>query len=212
MLVEHFPVGPLGCTCTLIADLESREALLIDPGAEAPRILAYVTKLGLRVRHLLHTHAHIDHVGATEELRRCCNARTAIHGDDLPLTKTLGRQAAFLGLEPVEQPTFDDLLVDADEIPIGKGKVKALHTPGHTHGSMSFVIEDKAQHTIMSGDTLFAEGIGRWDIGGSSQADIVASIRQKLLPYPDDTIVIPGHGRATTIGHERHSNPYLRQI
>ena len=211
MVIEHFQVGALGCVCTLIGDEVSGEAIVIDAGAEAQRILARVASLGLRVRRLLHTHAHIDHLGATEELRQCCGAKASIHGDDIPLAGTLDRQAAFLGLPPVQQPTFDDFLIDADEISIGNAKIVALHTPGHTHGSMSFALEADGRYTIMTGDTLFAGGVGRWDIGGTSLADIVRSIRKKLFVYPDEAIVIPGHGPKTTIGHERRSNPYLQE-
>ena len=209
MIVEHLSVGVLGCTCTLIGDERSGEAVLIDPGGEGERITALVARHGLRVRHLFHTHAHIDHVGATEALRRRYRARSALHRDDLPLALTLGEQAKFLRLAEVEQPSFDDWLVDADELRIGAGLLTALHTPGHTRGSMSFALEVAGRYTIMTGDTLFAGGVGRWDIGGTSLADIVRSIESKLLPYPDESILVPGHGPQSTIGRERRGNPYL---
>ena len=202
----------LGCTCTLVADETSGEAILIDAGAEAESIRKRLDRHGLRVRHLLHTHAHIDHVGATAELRSICGARAAIHKDDMALAATLDRQAAFLRLAPIPQPTFDDFLSDGDDIRVGRITVHALHTPGHTHGSMSFAVEQTGRCTIMTGDTLFAGGVGRWDIGGSSLADIVKSINTKLLPYPDETVVIPGHGPQTTIGRERLTNPYLQEV
>jgi hydroxyacylglutathione hydrolase len=211
LIIEHFSVGALGCACTLIGDERSGEAILIDPGAQSEEIAKRVARHGLKVRHLLHTHAHIDHLGATEALRRRYDARAAIHRGDIPLSQTLEQQAAFLRLPTVEQPTFDDFLVDADELRLGESKLIALHTPGHTHGSMSFALESEGRYTIMTGDTLFAGGVGRWDIGGTSLADIVQSIRAKLLPYPDDTLVIPGHGPHTTIGHERATNAYLLQ-
>jgi hydroxyacylglutathione hydrolase len=211
VIIEHFTVGALGCTCTLIGDERSGDAVLIDPGAQTEEIAARVARRGFKVRHLLHTHAHIDHLGATEALRRRYDARAAIHRADIPLAQTLDRQAAFLQLPPIEQPTFDDFLVDADELRIGESRLVALHTPGHTHGSMSFALESEGRFTIMTGDTLFAGGVGRWDIGGTSLADILQSIRTKLLTYPDDTLVVPGHGPHTSIGHERTHNAYLLQ-
>jgi hydroxyacylglutathione hydrolase len=128
LIVEHLSVGVLGCTCTLIGDERSGEAVLIDPGAEGERIMQYVARLGLRVRHLFHTHAQIDHVGATEALRRQYQARAALHRADFPLVLALGEQAKMLRLPEIEQPNFDDWLVDADELRIGASVLTALHT------------------------------------------------------------------------------------
>jgi hydroxyacylglutathione hydrolase len=209
LIVEHFPVGQLACTCTILADRQSGEAIIIDGGADVPRIMARLAQLKMRVTRLLHTHAHIDHIGAMTELREQCGGLAALHPADLPLSRTLARQAQWLGLAPLPIPTFDDEINDGDTLSVGRFRVEVLHTPGHTPGSVCFSVTYGAENLLLTGDTLFAGGVGRWDLGGTSLEDIVKSIRTKLLIYPNPTTVIPGHGAYTTIGHERTSNPFL---
>jgi hydroxyacylglutathione hydrolase len=211
VIVEHLTVGMLACTCTIVADEITREAIIVDGGDEVDRIAALVDELGLCVKYLVHTHAHIDHIGALGELRERCGGAGLLHHADLPLYRTLAMQAGWIGLTPVPPVVaIDGDLRDDETLTIGTTTLRVLHTPGHTPGSTSFALESsEGTAMLLTGDTLFRGSIGRWDLGGTSAEDIVASIRAKLLPYADDMLVIPGHGPTTTIGHERATNPFL---
>lgn len=208
MTIETFAVGSLGCNCTILTDEASAQAVVVDGGDGVEEVLRRLRARNLRVSHLLHTHAHIDHIGDLGALRERAGGRAMLHPGDLPLYRTLELQARWIGL--AQAPRVVDLdadLRDGDVIALGGSKIRVLHTPGHTPGSVCFALDDTA---ILSGDTLFAGSIGRWDLGGTSMEDIVASIHRKLLDYDDATRVIPGHGPFTTIGTERNSNPYLQ--
>jgi glyoxylase-like metal-dependent hydrolase (beta-lactamase superfamily II) len=166
---------------------------------------------GLRPRYLVHTHAHIDHIGALGPLRERVGGAALLHPADLPLYATLGQQALWLGLAtPPQMVALDGELVDDDVLRAGGIALRCLHTPGHTPGSTSFALEGDDATTLFTGDTLFRGSVGRWDLGGTSLEDIVRSIRARLLDHDDDAVVVPGHGPATTIGVERRENPYLR--
>lgn len=211
MIFETFPVGMLACNCTIVGDERTGEAIVVDGGDEAEEIAARLAAHGLRATHLVHTHAHFDHIGALAELRERTGGRGLLHPGDLPLYAQLGEQARWLGLAlaPPRTVALDAELHDGDVIRAGDVALTALHTPGHTPGSTSFAVEGGGATRLLTGDTLFRGGVGRWDLGGTSLEDIVASIREKLLAYADPTLVVPGHGPATTIGTERASNPYL---
>jgi glyoxylase-like metal-dependent hydrolase (beta-lactamase superfamily II) len=207
--IEHLTVGPLACTCTIIADTESGQAVVVDGGDEAARIAARLEALGVHASHLLHTHAHIDHIGALGDLRERTSARGLLHPADLPLYASLQEQARWLGCAPPRIVKLDGELAHGDRIAVGAAQLDVLHTPGHTPGSVSFALAANGQTMLLTGDTLFAGSVGRWDLGGTSLADIVRSIREQLLSFPEETVVVPGHGPATTVGTERTSNPFL---
>jgi hydroxyacylglutathione hydrolase len=207
--IEHLSVGMLGCTCTIVADVAAGEAIVVDGGDDVDRVMARLDALGVRATHLVHTHAHIDHIGALGELRNRTGARGLLHPADGPLYATLREQARWLGIPEPAIVTLDDELADGDEIRAGSATLDVLHTPGHTPGSVSFALDLGDRTILLTGDTLFRGAVGRWDLGGTSLADIVRSIKTKLFPYPDDTVVIPGHGPVTTIGTEKRENPYL---
>jgi glyoxylase-like metal-dependent hydrolase (beta-lactamase superfamily II) len=210
MIVETFPVGMLECNCTVLGDPVSGEAIVIDGGDEVEAIAARLEAHGLRPRYLVHTHAHIDHIGAVGPLRERVGGAALLHPGDLPLYGALAQQARMLGLfAPPQIVALDGDLADGDELRAGSITLRALHTPGHTPGSTSFALENAGTTTLFTGDTLFRGAVGRWDLGGTSLADIVRSIRSKLLVYDDAAAVIPGHGTATTIGTERRLNPFL---
>jgi glyoxylase-like metal-dependent hydrolase (beta-lactamase superfamily II) len=209
LAIEHFPVGPLACTCTIVADPASGEALVIDGGDDVEHIVTRLAALGVRATALLHTHAHIDHIGALGELRERTGARGLLHPGDLPLYATMREQARWLGVAAPAVVALDGELLDGDKVSAGSARLDVLHTPGHTPGSVSFSLTIGGRTVLLTGDTLFRGSIGRWDLGGTSAEDIVASINRKLLAFSDDTIVVPGHGPATTIGIERASNPFL---
>jgi glyoxylase-like metal-dependent hydrolase (beta-lactamase superfamily II) len=210
MIIETFPVGMLGCNCTIAGDPASGEAIVIDGGDEVPEIARRLEEHGLRARYLVHTHAHIDHIGALGPLRERVGGEGLLHHADLPLYATLAQQAVWLGMLTTPQVvTLDGDLTDGDRLSAGALELRCLHTPGHTPGSTSFALEGAGTTMLFTGDTLFRGAVGRWDLGGTSLADIVASIRRKLLVYEDACLVVPGHGPATTIGEERRENPFL---
>ena len=210
IVIEHFEVGLLQCVCTIVADTAAGEAIVVDGGDEAERIAERLAALGVKATHLVHTHAHFDHIGCLGQLRDLTGARGLLHPADLPLYKMQDQLTRAFGLPSIQIVSIDGDLREGDRLNAGEATLEVLHTPGHTPGSVSFAVGSPERPAILlSGDTLFAGGVGRWDIGGTSLEDIVASIRGKLFVYADDTVVIPGHGPATTIGAERRENPYL---
>jgi glyoxylase-like metal-dependent hydrolase (beta-lactamase superfamily II) len=209
IVVEHFPVGELACNCTIVADRATGEAIVVDGGDDVAEIVARLDALGVRATHLLHTHAHFDHIGSLGELRERTGGHGLLHPADLPLYATLAAQARYFGVRAPEVVRLDGDLLEGDRIRAGGAVLEVLHTPGHTPGSVSFALEFGGETRLLSGDTLFRGGVGRWDVGGTSLEDIVASIRTKLFAFADATVVIPGHGPATTIGLERSTNPFL---
>ncbi|MDB5095455.1 MAG: hypothetical protein JWO85_3556 [Candidatus Eremiobacteraeota bacterium] len=210
MIVETFAVGALQCNCTILGDPAGGEAIVIDGGDDVPEIARRLAAHGLRARYLVHTHAHIDHIGALGPLRERVGGDALLHPGDLPLYGALAEQALWLGMaRPPDVVALDGDLVDGDVLRAGALALRCLHTPGHTPGSTSFALENPDGTLLFTGDTLFAGAVGRWDLGGTSLADIVRSIKTKLLDHDDAAVVVPGHGPATTIGVERRTNPYL---
>ena len=214
VVVEHLVVGALACTCTIVADLDAGEAVVVDGGADVDRIVARLAALGVRATHLVHTHAHIDHIGELGDLRDRTGGIGLLHPGDLPLYGMLAEQARWLAQRPPRVVALDGDLAGGDVISAGAARLEVLHTPGHTPGSVSFAVTTggaiaAVPTTLLTGDTLFAGSIGRSDLGGTSAEDIITSVREKLFVYGDSAVVIPGHGPATTIGCERASNPYF---
>ena len=211
MIVETFPVGLLACNATIIGDEITREAIVVDGGDGVDDVLARLRHLGLRAKYLIHTHAHFDHIADVGRLRESTRASALLHHADLPIYHDQPRLVKLFGLPPLPEPVkLDGDLPDGERLAIGGVTCEVLHTPGHTPGSVCFAVANGGATTLLTGDTLFAGAIGRWDLGGTSMEDIVSSIHRKLLDYPDATPVVPGHGGFTTIGEERANNPYLR--
>jgi hydroxyacylglutathione hydrolase len=210
VIVETFPVGALACNCTILGDPASGEGIVIDGGDDVPEIAQRLAAHGLRPRYLVHTHAHIDHIGGLGPLRERVGGAGLLHPADLPLYAALAEQARWIGQRTAPQIVpLDGEIVDGEVLWAGSLALRCVHTPGHTPGSSSFVLERDGATTLFTGDTLFRGAVGRWDLGGTSLADIVRSIRTRLLVHDDASVVVPGHGPATTIGQERRSNPYL---
>ena len=200
----------LACNCTIIGSKETREAIVIDGGDGVTVVMQQLKRLGLHAKYLIHTHAHFDHIADVGGLRERTRAQALLHGADLMIYHDQPRLARLFGLPPMPDPVeLDGDLSDGDRLRIGNIDVEVLHTPGHTPGSVCFSVKNQSETKLVTGDTLFAGGIGRWDLGGTSMEDIVASIHRKLMDFPDATDVIPGHGAFTTIGIERATNPYL---
>ncbi len=213
MIFEKIVVGPLQCNCIILGCEETREALVVDPGDEVERILGLLERHRLRVKVILQTHAHFDHVGATKPLRDITGARVCLHRDDQPLYENLPMQVAMFGLKAPEPTEIQHWYRDGEEISAGTVAVRVMHTPGHSPGSVSFHLppgEIAGAGILLSGDTLFAGGIGRTDLWGGSYEQIIESIRERLLVHPDNTAVHPGHSPDTTIGLEKDRNPFLQ--
>jgi hydroxyacylglutathione hydrolase len=207
MIHEIIPVGPLQCNCSIIGDEGTREALIIDPGDNIEDVLAIVRKHNLQVKQIIITHAHIDHVGGAMKLRAATGAAILLNQNDYALLKMLDVQAAWIGVPDPGKVEIDQNLGQADVVKAGSLVADVIHTPGHTEGSVCLYFP--AEKKLIAGDTLFAGSIGRTDLPGGSFEKIINSLREKILPLPDETIVVPGHGELTTIGEERESNPFL---
>ncbi|HTB95881.1 MAG TPA: MBL fold metallo-hydrolase [Terracidiphilus sp.] len=208
MILETFPVGPLQCNCTMLGDEATREAIVIDPGEEISRIHKRLTSLGLKLKQILITHAHIDHVGGALLLKRLTGAPIFLNENDLSLLQMMDEQAAWLGVDPPETAPPDQSLIDGQLVGLESYPARVIHTPGHTQGSVC--IHFVPLKMVLAGDTLFAGSIGRTDLPGGDSDQILDSIRTRLFTLPDDTRVVPGHGPATTISNERRTNPFLR--
>jgi hydroxyacylglutathione hydrolase len=207
MVLETFPVGPLQCNCTILGDDAAGEAIVIDPGDDINRIHRRLTELGLKLKQILVTHGHIDHVGGAVKLKRLTGAPILLNENDLPLLNMMDMQAAWVGTPTPEVAPPDDHLAEGMTVGLAAYPAQVLHTPGHTQGSVC--LHFAPLNMVIAGDTLFAGSIGRTDLPGGNGRQIIESIESRLMALPESTRVIPGHGPETTIGRERESNPFL---
>ena len=214
MIQETIVVGQFMCNCTILACEETKEAIVIDPGDEPKKILDVIKQLGVNVKSIIHTHAHLDHITGTRLVKEETEAPIAIHKDDLFLYENLVSQASNFGFDTKQPLKIDKFLKDGDTIQFGKCSLRVLHTPGHTPGSVCFRTADakSERHRVFSGDTLFAHSIGRTDLWGGDPEQILVSIKEQLLTLDDDTLVYPGHGPKTKIGEERRKNYFLQRL
>jgi len=208
-LIRTIPVGPLRCNCSIVADVDAREAVVIDPGDEAEKIVSAIETTGCRAVALLHTHGHFDHIGGTAEVKRATGAEIRIHPADRPLYDALPEQASFFGFDAVPPLPPDGGFSDGETIAVGRLRLRVVHTPGHTPGSTCFRLEGEPP-VLFAGDTLFRRSIGRTDLWGGDAETILTSIREKLFTLPPELRVVCGHGPDTTIGEERRENPFVR--
>ena len=207
MIHEILPVGPLQCNCSIIGDEITREAMVIDPGDDIEDIQALLRKHNLKVKQIVITHAHIDHVGGAMKLRAATGAPIVLNQNDAALLNMLDVQAAWIGVAPPGKVEIDHSVTTGETVSAGSHTAQILHTPGHTEGSICLYFE--AEKKLIAGDTLFAGSIGRTDLPGGSMQKIMRSLHDTVLALPDETVVVPGHGELTTIGEERESNPFL---
>ena len=215
MIHEILPVGLLQCNCSVFGDEHTHEAIVIDPGDNIDAVLAILRKHGLKVKAIVITHAHIDHIGAAAKLKAATGAPVMMNAKDQELYDHLDVQASWLGMENPTKTTIDaeareGVTLTLGDVTSGEIGFQILETPGHTQGSVAVWIP--AKNKLVAGDTLFRDSIGRTDLPGGDGRQILRSIKDKLLPLPDDAIVIPGHGANTTIGREKDRNPFLQSL
>lgn len=211
--IETFPVYPLGCNCSILTCSETGEAIVVDPGGEEQRINQYLAKKSVQLRYIIHTHAHFDHcLGSATLKHQHSQCQLGLHQQDLFLYENLQMQCNLFGVpfsQSIHKP-IDIYLEDNQLLKWGEQqKIEILHTPGHTPGSVSFLLELNQKQLLLSGDTLFAGGIGRTDLWGGDSEKILKSIKNRLLILDDSTQIIPGHGDTTNIYREKKSNPFL---
>ena len=208
LIVRGIVVGVFAENCWVIGSRRTREAIAIDPGDQADEILAMAKDMGVDIKVIANSHAHVDHILGVRDVQRATGAKFLMHPEEVAIAQTAPRTAAMFSGQVVEPPPDPDaFLADGDEIDVAGVKLKVIHTPGHTPGSLSFYTEGM----LFSGDTLFQGSIGRTDLPGGDYEQEMASIVDKLLLLPDETIVLPGHMQETRIGVERQTNPFIRQ-
>ncbi len=208
MIIDKLVVSPLQENCYIVGDEESQQGVVIDPGDEAPRIIARVAELGLTVRHVINTHGHVDHIAAAQDVKEVLGAKFYLHpGDTMYLDETV-EHAKMFGISEARMPTVDVPLHDGDDIAIGNLTITVIHAPGHSPGGCLLQIGSD----VFCGDLIFAGSIGRTDLPGGDYATIIESLEGKILSLPDDTRLHPGHGPSTTVAVERQYNPFLQGL
>jgi glyoxylase-like metal-dependent hydrolase (beta-lactamase superfamily II) len=207
LVVRSAVVGPFAMNAWLVGCGETGQALLVDPGAEIPRVLALREPEGFRVGRIFLTHGHIDHAAGAAEARALTGAPVTIHADDLPWLEALPRQAEMFGLELAAPPEVDRSHQDGEEVRVGNHVGRVIHTPGHSPGSTCLHFE--ADGLLLTGDTLFAGSVGRTDLPGGDTERLARSIRERLFTLGDEVRFLPGHGPGGTIGEERRGNPFV---
>ena len=205
-IIRTFPVGPLQCNCSIIGDRLSSKALVVDPGGDADQILGLINELNLTVVGIIHTHAHLDHILASGVIKEATGAPIYLHEGDKFLWDMVGQQCVMFGVPPVTLPEPDHFMEDDQALNCCGGV--AIHTPGHTPGSISFWFEE--YKTLIAGDTLFQGSIGRTDLPGGNFDQIITSIKERIYTLDDDAIVVTGHGPNTAIGSEKTGNSFVR--
>lgn len=206
-ILKRLTVGPLMENCYLLADERTREAVLVDPGDEAPRLLAALDEDGLTLREVWLTHAHFDHVGGLAGVLEARPVPVRMHPADRPLLERAADAAARWLIEIPAPPTDTVDLADGERLRLGSLEVEVVFTPGHAPGHVAFWLEESG--AVLAGDALFQGSIGRTDLPLADGPTLLRSIRERLLALPDETVVWPGHGPETTIGTERRENPFL---
>ncbi len=207
MIIHKLAVGPIMANCFIVGCEESREAAVIDPGAEVPRILEAVEKAQLSVKVIINTHGHFDHVGGNRALKAHTGAPLLIHPLDAPMLSRLAEMAGAFGMRSENSPPPDRMVEDGDIIAVGRLTLEVIHTPGHTPGGISLA----APGRVFVGDTLFQGSIGRTDFPGGDFDALLQSIRTRLFPLGDEVTVYTGHGPETVLGQEKRFNPFVSQ-
>lgn len=206
LIHEILETGPLQVNCQLLGTQASGEALLIDPGGDVNRLLTRLAQLRLRLTHIINTHGHFDHIGGVAALQEETQCLFWMHDADRPLMEQAASHAGSWGLPFGNIPTLDRTLHDKETVEVAGIRLEVIHTPGHSQGGVCL----RWESGMAVGDTLFAGSMGRTDLPGGNTQQLVSSIKNRLFSLEDDLVCHPGHGPSTTIGRERHSNPFLR--
>ena len=207
MLLMRLVVGPLQVNCFIVADEKTKEAVVIDPGDDAQEIIKIIKEKDLKVKYIVNTHGHFDHIGANKAIKDISGAEILIHEDDAVVLASAPRHSAAFGMPSVSSPPADRYIKHGEVISAGEVALKVLHTPGHSPGGICLLEEGM----VFTGDALFAGSIGRTDFPGGDLMTLLRSIKTNLMVLPDETKVFSGHGPASTIGDERRENPFLNK-
>jgi len=213
MKVTRILVGPLGTNCYVLQDEESGQAAVIDPGENPDKIITYLEKSGLQPDYILNTHGHFDHIGGNRRIKdEYPAAELCIGSADAPALQEDDISGASSFGQKIDSPEPDRLLNEGDQLQVGSITLDVLETPGHSPGSISLVAHNDTETTIFCGDLVFAGGVGRTDLPGGDVEALGRSIKEKILAFPDDTVIKPGHGEDTTVGREKNRNPFISQL
>ncbi len=205
MFLKTIVAGPLGVNCYLIGCRKTNAGAVIDPGDDAPIILNAIKENNLNIKYILLTHGHVDHLAHLTKIKQETVAQFLMHQEDAFLMKGLFAQALMFGLPNPGNPKPDRFLTDGEIIALGELRIKVLHTPGHSPGSVTFYVDDK----LFVGDLIFAGSIGRTDLPKGDYQTLLDSVQKKIFTLPDDTIIYPGHGPETTVRQEKAMNPFF---
>ena len=205
LVVHQMSVGPLQVNCFIVYCDKTKQAMVIDPGEEASRILHFVERHGLHVSKVVNTHCHFDHIGANQQVVEATGAELMLHKDDLPLLQNARNHAQVYGLQVAPSPQPDKLLGQGDTFQLGELTFQVFHVPGHSPGGICLLSEGH----LFVGEVLFSGSIGRTDLPGGDSDSLVEGVRERLFSLDDETVVHPGHGPDTTIGRERQMNPFV---
>lgn len=210
MIIKKITAGAFQANNYLIIDEKNKKAVLIDASGDFDSVKKYLDEYDAKLEYILNTHGHVDHISGNYEIQTKLGAKALLHENDLPLVDIFEKQIELFSLPPETKPVIDGHLEDGQVIEVGDIKLKVIHTPGHSSGGVCFL--DEKNNVLFSGDTLFLNSVGRTDLLGGSFETLENSVEQKLFTLNPEFKVYPGHGPATTIGHEKRSNPFFGEI